>query len=171
MPLPLKTPQKAHLLSIDPGFKYFGFAVLSDTEVLHAGLSKTKVDSWTSKSRQPPSFLALASLLEAYDWEHKHAVVEFPRVHRDTPNNDSIVKLAAACGAYTAILQAHGFSVDWVEPREWKGMVPKDIMYKRIIAKLTPLEYSRIDRAKDHNVIDAVGLGIWQIRKTRQKRL
>jgi len=167
MPSPSHPLKKAKILSIDPGFKYFGFAILDDSEVLSAGLSKTKVGAWATKSRQPPSFLALLDVVQAYEWESRHAVIEFPRVHRDTPNNDSIVKLAAACGAYTALLETQDFTIEWVEPREWKGMVPKDIMYKRIIAKLNTEEYSRIDKPQDHNVIDAVGIGLWQIRKTR----
>lgn len=158
---------KAHLLSIDPGFRYFGFAVLNTKELLHAGLSKTESEDWERWSGQPPSFLNIAYLINNYEWVERKALIEFPKVHRDTPHADSIVKLASACGAYTAILQAAGFDVTWVEPRAWKGMVPKDIMFKRIIAKLTEVEYSRIDNPKDHNVIDAVGIGLWQIRTQR----
>lgn len=167
LPLPQTAQKKARLLSIDPGFRYFGFAVLDDYELLHAGISKTKSEDWEKWTGQPPSFLEIAFLLDNYDWAERKALIEFPKVHRDTPNADSIVKLAAACGAYTSILQAAGFDVTWVEPRAWKGQVPKDVMFKRIVAKLKDFEYSRIDNPKDHNVIDAVGIGLWQIRKNR----
>ena len=103
-----------------------------------------------------------------HEWAERKAIIEYPKVHRDTPNPGAIVKLAAACGAYTAILQAAGFDVIWVEPRAWKGTVPKDIMYRRIVAKLSADEYNTIVKPKDHNVVDAVGIGLWQIRKERK---
>jgi hypothetical protein len=160
--------KKASLLSIDPGFRYFGYAFLSDTELLHAGLSKTKSEDWERWTGQPPSFLNLAHIILEHEWEDRKAIIEYPKVHRDTPNPESIVKLAAATGAYTAILQAAGFAVEWVEPRTWKGTVPKEIMCRRILAKLSDKEYNRIENPKDHNIIDAVGIGLWQIRKNRK---
>lgn len=124
-------------------------------------------DEWDRWSGQPPSFTEIADLILNTEWETRHAVIEFPKVHRDTPNAESIVRLAAACGAYTALLQAAGFYTEWVEPRAWKGTVPKDIMYKRILAKIPESQYANIERIHDHNVIDAVGIGLWKIRKSR----
>lgn len=135
---------------------------------MRAGLSSTATaDEWDRWTGQPPQFLHLAEIILATDWERRHAIIEFPKVHRDTPNAESIVKLAAACGAYTALLQAADFYVEWVEPRAWKGTVPKDIMYKRILAKVPKDQYANIERVHDHNVIDAVGIGLWKIKKDR----
>lgn len=162
--------KRATLLSIDPGFRYFGFAVFGESaDLVHAGLSSTAKDQWEAWSGQPPSFLDIAYLLDNYEWVERCAIIEIPKIHRDTPNNDSIIKLATACGAYTSILQAAGFNVIWVEPRSWKGTTPKNIMFKRIIAKLEDKEYKCIDKPKDHNVIDAVGIGLWQIRSKRKR--
>ena len=162
---------KAEILSIDSGFRYFGYAVLTQDEILGAGLATNEQPSDTPswpKSSFPPNFLSLAYLLNDFVWaERPVALIEFPQVHRDTPNPNDILKLSAACGAYTSLLQAAGFSVQWVSPREWKGNVPKSIMFKRILAKVREEEYPRIDNPKNHNVIDAVGIGLWRIKRQK----
>lgn len=171
MPLPLphsQSPRSATLLAIDPGYRYFGYSIFCGPAIAKAGLSQAdKAEDWDRWTGQPPNFLALTDIILNTEWSTKHAIIEFPKVHRDTPNAESIVRLASACGAYTALLQAAGFAVEWVEPRAWKGTVPKDIMYKRILAKVPESEYTCIDRIHDHNVIDAVGIGLWKIKKGR----
>lgn len=171
MPSPSTTTNplpRADLLAIDPGYRYFGYSLFEGPAITKAGLcTAEKSEDWERWTGQPPNFLSLAEIILNTEWSRKLAVIEFPKVHRDTPNSDSIVRLAAACGAYTGLLQASGFQVEWVEPRAWKGTVPKDIMYKRILAKVPKLEYSRIERIHDHNVIDAVGIGLWKIKKSR----
>lgn len=158
--------EKATLLAIDPGYRYFGYSIFGGKKILKAGLSKAlESDAWDRWTGQPPSFTEIAELILNTEWEVRHAIIEFPKVHRDTPNAESIVRLAAACGAYTSLLQAAGFFTEWVEPRSWKGTVPKDIMYKRILAKIPESQYVNIDRIHDHNVIDAVGIGLWKIKK------
>ncbi len=158
----------ADLLAIDPGYRYFGYSLFNQSSIQKAGLCVAEeAEEWDRWTGQPPSFLGLTDIILKTQWARKLAVIEFPKVHRDTPNSDSIVRLAAACGAYTGLLQASGFQVEWIEPRSWKGTVPKDIMYNRILAKVPESEYSKIERIHDHNVMDAVGIGLWKIRKSR----
>ena len=159
-------PQRATTISIDPGYRYLGFAVWGGDELLKAGLLKASPSSeWDRWDGQPPSFVEIGDLILNTEWSQRYAIIEFPKVYRTTPNADSIVRLAAACGAYTGILQAAGFQVEWVEPRAWKGTVPKDIMYKRILAKVPKSKYTVIDKIHDHNVVDAVGIGLWKLRQ------
>jgi len=158
---------RVDLLTIDPGFRYFAYAMFSESEIAYADISKTKSEDWEAWTGQPPSFLEIQEIVSQFEWGAKMAIIEFPQIHRDTPNPNDIVKLASACGAYTSLLQRLGFSVVWVRPAEWKGTVPKDVMTKRILAKIKECEYSRIKNAKDHNVIDAIGIGLWHLnRKT-----
>lgn len=158
---------KVNLLAIDPGYRYFGYSVFNDSTIVSADLSSAeKAEDWDRWTGQPPDFTAISEIISQFEWLDRLAVIEFPKVHRSTPNAESIVRLASACGAYTAILQTEGFRVEWVEPRSWKGTVPKDIMYKRILAKIPESEYTHIKRIHDHNVIDAVGIGLWKIRKS-----
>jgi hypothetical protein len=142
--------------------------VFCDRALQCADLTRAeKAEEWEVWTRQPPSFTEIRDVVLAYEWVERVAVIEFPQVHRDTPNPNDIVKLASACGAYTAILQELGFAVSWIAPSEWKGTVPKDVMFKRILAKVPPDDYTQIRKPKDHNVIDAVGIGLWHLsRKT-----
>lgn len=167
----LQTEQKpkADLLTIDPGFRYFAYSIFYNKEIELADLSKTKSEDWGAWTGQPPSFLDIQDIVSQFEWETKLAIIEFPQIHRDTPNPNDIVKLASACGAYTSLLQTFGFSVVWVRPSEWKGTVPKEIMTKRIFAKIKESEYTKVKKLKDHNVIDAIGVGLWHLnRKTNQ---
>jgi len=155
----------ADLISIDPGFRYFAFAIFSEGRIVKAGLSKTSSEQWEVWDTQPPDFTNLIEILGTVTWSSKTAVIEFPQVYQETPNPNDIVKLAAGCGAYTAVLQSQGFEVSWVKPKDWKGTVPKDIMLKRILAKIDPSEYTCIEKPKDHNVIDAIGVGLWKLKR------
>jgi hypothetical protein len=89
--------------------------------------------------------------------EH-HVIIERPTVYSRSPvpPND-IVTLAIEAGR---IAERFG-EVEWVLPRTWKGTVPKSIMTKRILAALTPEDFGPVP--EDHNVIDAIGLGLWRL--------
>ena len=164
---------KADLLAIDPGFRYFGYGVFHKGSLVEGGLVKAPpVDSpWAVWKKQPPSFLSVVEVIRKFEWSSPLAVIEYPKVHKDTPNPEAIVKLAAACGAYTGLLQAGGFDVTWVEPYSWKGNVPKDIFTRRILAKIPEADYPKISNLKDHNILDAIGIGLWAIKKSRHQVL
>ena len=49
-----------------------------------------------------------------------------------------------------------------VEPREWKGNVPKEIHHARALAALLPHEVA-LWSADDHDVRDAIALGLWAV--------
>jgi len=48
-----------------------------------------------------------------------------------------------------------------VSPAEWKGQVPKKIHGDRIFNELTKEEILAVVSIKNHNTIDAIGLGLW----------
>jgi len=99
-----------------------------------------------------------------------HLAIEFPRVRdkrtqrrakKGTDPND-LVDLAGIVGAILATVDA--VSTVWL-PEEWKGQVPKEIHNARAIARLSPEELVNVPkrpRAKDfdHNVVDAIGIGL-----------
>jgi hypothetical protein len=65
-----------------------------------------------------------------------------------------------------------GLTVDRVWPQDWKGTVPPDIMQGRILSALTDAESALVPlrpRAKDvdHNLADAIGLGLWKLGRLR----
>jgi hypothetical protein len=101
------------------------------------------------------------------------AVIEKPQVYRRAlskgdPND--LITLAVQVGRYAERLEHGGARVDLVTPAEWKGQVPKDVHHQRIRKELTGRESDAVDLAgapsrKLHNVLDAVGLGLWLLKK------
>jgi len=51
-----------------------------------------------------------------------------------------------------------------VQPSVWKGQVPKKIHGPRIVAVLSNDEKKGID-LKNHNTVDAIGLGLWALKR------
>jgi hypothetical protein len=67
-----------------------------------------------------------------------------------------------------------GLETALVAPRTWKGNIPKAIHNERVLGALTAAERATLPkrpRAKDfdHNMIDAVGIALWQLRKDGQR--
>lgn len=107
---------------------------------------------------------SITSLLPLFT--EKKAIIEYPVFRKSTQNPESIIKLSCAVGAYTSILQTAGFDVAWVKPLTWKGTVPKHIFCNRILSKLTEKE-KLLFNIKDHNIVDAVGIGLWAKRRLK----
>src|SRR5579872_885979 len=89
----------------------------------------------------------------------------YPRSKVD-PND--IVKLAQDAGRWAGRYDSVAVDTHFVLPAAWKGQVPKDIHHARVWAKLSTEEQEIVSRAcrgmavsKRHNVLDAVGLGVW----------
>lgn len=137
------------LLTIDPGLD-LGWAVWND-ELRACGLGPPDLDR-LSVSRA---------------WIEKPVV--YPR--SPVPPND-IVKLALVAGYWRGVLTVDGVDVNYVEPNDWKGSVPKPIHEARIWARLSPAEQAVADQGckgvapkKRHNVLDAIGLGLWVLKR------
>ncbi len=129
------------MISIDPG-KHTGWAWFLDEKLIACGLGRPEV-----RGEVPLDDLA---------------VIERPTIYprSPVPPND-IIELAITAGRIAA-----GFErVEWVLPRRWKGTIPKAIMGERILAKLTPAELARIPSGARHDVIDAIGLGLWYLKR------
>ena len=119
----------------------------------------------------------------------EHPMV-YPR--GQTPDANAIVKLAINAGEWGGRFEAFA-KIEYVLPVTWKGSVPKGIHHARVWAKLldqetqviddaiTPAKHPRMMRraadvisvqpykkpaipaSKLHNMLDAVGLGLWKI--------
>lgn len=101
-------------------------------------------------------------------------LIERPRVHKNTPRPDDIITLAITVGRLKERFMARGCSVEEVIMHTWKGSVDPDVCCRRIVASLSSEERALLDAAllsvakgKQHNVIDAVGLGKWSVKRTR----
>ena len=98
---------------------------------------------------------------------------EMPRVYPGSGQQkgdlNDLTRLAAIVGyaegllaAYSRIFATGSPHTHRIYPADWKGQVPKKIMTARILSKLSDGELAKIVRvgAKDHNTIDAIGIGL-----------
>lgn len=108
-----------------------------------------------------------------FDDEDLELVVEIPRVYpyggKGDPNDliDLAVKAGEIRGRFSwqRSIEAH--------PATWKGSVPKDVHHRRVLAALSAEEVAllpKTPRSKkyDHNMLDAVGLGLWHLGRLRR---
>jgi hypothetical protein len=103
---------------------------------------------------------------------YQGVLIERPRIypHGRTKNPNDVLSVAINAGEWAGYYRALGCPVTYVEPAKWKGQIPKDVHHARIFAKLTPKEQGimlgcaeGIARSKRHNMVDAVGLGLFQV--------
>ena len=85
------------------------------------------------------------------------AVIERPVVRRGHPRADDLMKLGILAGQ----ISAHYPHGRMVKPEEWKGQLPKDACWDRARRCLNADELSLVPQ--DHNVRDAVALGLWAL--------
>lgn len=135
------------LLAIDPGADS-GWALFGSSRLLEkCGLGR-------------PTEFAIAEV-----------VIEKPRIYpgaKQKARAEDVITLAVRAGEWGG--RYEHLKVRYVEPHGWKGAVPKEIHQPRIWAKLDAREKDIVDRAckgmapsKRHNVIDAVGIGLWAV--------
>jgi hypothetical protein len=170
-------------LFVDPGVRACGCALYYRHVLLQA--KYVRLDSALDDCGElagPRLWAALAA--EVFEWMRGQMVIrglvvnvvlERPRIYPGSGQQkgdlNDIVDLAGVIGAV-----AGKFSDDLIShyyPSDWKGQVPKAVMTKRILAALTEQECSRIDRigAKDHNTIDAVGIGLHHFGRLNKKAI
>jgi hypothetical protein len=100
-------------------------------------------------------------------WVH----IEKPQIYpsQPVPPND-IITLAITAGCIAGHAESNGHKVEFVLPHTWKGNLPKEVSHKRILGKLSSTERLLVDGlkvapSKKHNVLDAIGIGLWVLRR------
>lgn len=106
------------------------------------------------------------------------AIIEKPKVYparnsKGDPND--LITLAVQVGTYVGVLKHLGVAnVLLVEPREWKGTLPKEIHHPRVWSILSAREQTVVTKAMlaltesiRHNGMDAVGLAKWAFTNRR----
>lgn len=150
------------LLAIDPG-QDTGWATFLDGQLSSCGLG-------------PPPVLRATCV-----------VIEKPQVYRGRASKgdpNDLISLAILVGQYTERYASRGVPVDHVIPHTWKGSLPPGVCLSRIVEALTwseravldtvisplarkPLGPDTLEEGKRHNVIDAVGIGLWSMKRSR----
>jgi hypothetical protein len=96
-------------------------------------------------------------------------VIECPQIYGSSTSKADpadIIKLAVRVGIL--VERARESKTYLVAPRAWAGQVPKPIRHARLINALDPESWQvvldvakRTKSAKMHNVLDAIGIGLW----------
>ena len=99
------------------------------------------------------------------NWAFDRFVIERQYLTPKHPRPQDIVELAYAAGRAEGIARVQTRDITELQPIRWKGNVPKAIMTARILAKLDQTEVARIEKVgyKDHNTIDAIGIGLYAL--------
>ena len=141
------------LIAIDPG-RTTGWALFLFGELESAG--------WKTDQEM---------LLEPiHSASYADVVLEVPRIYprKGKGDQNDLIDLAVLVGDLRGYYRRRGGNVLLVPPRKWKGTVPKGIHNERVLDALKSHEKKRLPRrprAKeyDHNMVDAVGLGLWKL--------
>lgn len=153
------------LLCVDPGLRGCGCALFTGGKLQWAGY----VTNLFKTGRGPSVQASMAREV----WKHagdSSLIVEFPRIYPGMPKTDlnDLLDLAGVCGALAAFAPS---TILHVFPSEWKGQVPKLVMNDRVLKSLTTDERMRIVKvgAKDHNTLDAVGIGLYHFGRINRR--
>lgn len=147
------------LMTVDPGKAGLGWAVFDDGRLMETGILENG------------SMVEAVRMLERVSsrWRPDASVIEVPqvypqRVQKGDPND--LIDVAVIAGIAVAVLST--FCVpQLVRPHKWKGSRPKAVDNQRTLGlldadELDVLKKSGASSSKQHNVLDAVGIGLWK---------
>lgn len=150
------------IIAIDPG-KRSGWAIFINAELVEAG-------AW-SRDAMLSEGCPIVGVAPAV------AVIEVPVIYslgkgKGDPND--LITLALLVGDLRGYYRRAGLDTVLVKPRTWKGTMPKAVQNERVLGALTPGERAQLPRRSralgfDHNMIDAVGLGLWWLATEGQR--
>jgi len=150
---------------LDPGLREAGIAVFRRGVLSKACLVRNPERT----IRGPRAWTAIATeaarRLEGLELDT--LILEVPQVYAQGKWKGDPADLIELAGVDGAVAQAlHPRAVYGYLPREWKGQTPKPIHNARVEATLTPAELAVMDACPAslrHNMLDAVGLGLFQL--------
>ncbi len=155
------------LLSIDPGKLLVGWALFDNNDSLvRCGLVRSDCIE------------DMAWELEVFNSSLRHAdqvadelIIEVPQIYpqraqKGDPNDCIDVALVAGM---SAMLYYNDETV-FVRPKEWKGQRPKDIDNAYTLKCLEPAELKVYEEVAciaslRHNILDAIGIGLWKLNR------
>lgn len=160
------------LLTIDPGKHHNGCALWEDGEMVRAWLDGPLIDTQLPNGviteiaiEIPVVYSRLKTALQ----DGGRSVGGKGKKKPVDPND--LVDLAFFGGINLGRMLAFhpGASSKRYKPAEWKGQVPKAVMNRRVVRRLTDEEHSRIERpgalSLEHNILDAVGIGLYHLKR------
>ena len=155
------------ILTVDPGSKKAGVALFEPTgKLMTAWLVEGR--DWRETADAVMRTLPISAVnMSAVCIEKMQWYPESP-----VPVED-LITLSLMAGRVTGLFSGWvGDNTFEYLPRQWKGQVPKDIMIERIKAELLDKETGRLklpkDKSKAKDVWDAIGIGLYHLRKERR---
>lgn len=153
------------LLAVDPGTTALGWAWFTDGRLYQCSLLRAKN---TQEMTQVIKHTFLPSTQEL--------VIERPQLYvfgRAKADPNKVAQVTFIAGV-TAGRTSHG-KLFLPYPGEWKGQVPKSIHNERVLEVLEARERAIYDKESKawpaslrHNILDAIGLGLWHLRRIRK---
>lgn len=145
------------LLAVDPGVDASGWAVFIKGQLVSCGFDDNAVVVGRFVS-------GVSATL----------VIERPQADGRLKGVDpqDVLDLSLAVGVFLGAARALGLGVAAYQPREWKGQLPKEVTTERAKRLLAPYELTRIPKLtkkKIHNTWDAIALGLFALKRKRQK--
>lgn len=177
------------LLAVDPGVRACGWALihlLDDGTCRHPGRQSGRpayekirlegcglVQSKALGRDDMAHFAAMSAELSLVNYDR--LVVERPQLYRESKQKgrqEDLARLLILCGMICGVVHdGHG---ELVLPHDWKGGIPKPdpisdidsyIVHRRNKEALGDYLPRDVSLGKAHNVVDAVGLGLWRVRQ------
>lgn len=158
------------VMGIDPGAKSIAVAIME--------ADGTLVSAWYSKG-DSVNIVRRGSVMYDTFTTADLVVIEVPQIYqRSKGDPNDLIDVARMAGAmeYVARNRPDGrpARIEAVRPFQWKGNLPKEVHHKRILAELSKdslgvLEgsFKTIPKSLRHNVMDAVGLAMYGVKKCR----
>lgn len=102
----------------------------------------------------------------AWHWEGligAHVFCEVPQVYPDEKTKlQDLITLSVTAGYVVGEMRPR--KVTMVFPKTWKGQRPKPVD-NRLTLKLLNDRERQIANGADHNVLDAIGIGLWALKR------
>lgn len=165
----------AVILAIDPQYRFAGWAVVFSDGDVQAGTAdydagRKKDDALDPVRACRDAAVWIRELYDNYSGVEAECriVIELPDWHRPGTGNQGVAglfKIAAVAGAMALEVVGYvGGDVRLVQPRQWKGRKRKADTLLEVAAhlKATP---TQIRRLYDQHAVDAIGLGLWRLRR------
>lgn len=158
------------VLAVDPGKKKAGIALFVNERLVVADL--LRADNTFTLGKIAWMWWSREADRAGLDLKVDRLVTEAQEVYpgMKTANPNDLLPLAYLCGFLHAKIEAEETLMP--RPREWKGSIQKDIFTRRILSRLHKDEIRIVDgvacpKGELHNVVDAVGLGLWSMGAVR----
>lgn len=136
------------MVSIDPGKTTAGWASFTDGVLVNCGL----IEAFDQRN-----------MIDQLDWKFRGikadlGVIECPSRHWRGRFKD-MISVAVTVGMAASSMSMFK-EIEIVSPSDWKGSRRKDVDNRYTLSLLSEDEAKMVP--KNHNVIDAVGIGLWK---------